>query len=118
MPKDQQIDIIDEIYDLRPAQPTIDDWHIRKVSGKVPQPDTGASDEYYTPRAKAASRDLVVRTPPSRSPTIGRGTDGACINNGRTVPGEKGNDSTGACDGQSEPDDAPKRPAKPILLPH
>src|SRR5215813_7052189 len=70
------------------------------------------------PRAKAASRDLVVRTPPSRSPTIGRGTDGACINNGRTVPGEKGNDSTGACDGQSEPDDAPKRPAKPILLPH
>ena len=49
MPKDQQIDIIDEIYDLRPAQPTIDDWHIRKVSGKVPQPDTGASDEYYTP---------------------------------------------------------------------
>ena len=55
--------------------------------------------------------------PPSRSPTIGRGTDGVCINNGRTVPGEKGNDSTGACDGQSEPDDAPKRPAKPILLP-
>ena len=34
------------------------------------------------------------------------------------VSGEKGNDGTGACDGDGEPDDAPKRPTKPILLPH
>src|SRR5262249_637132 len=120
MPKDQQIDIIDEIYDLRPAQPTIDDWHIRKVSGKVPQPDTGASDEYYTPGRRRHLAILLFERRHRVRPPIGRGTDGACIkiNNGRTVPGEKGNDSTGACDGQSEPDDAPKRPAKPILLPH
>ena len=34
------------------------------------------------------------------------------------VSGEKGNNSTGDNDGQGEPDDAPKWPAKPVLLPH
>jgi hypothetical protein len=34
------------------------------------------------------------------------------------VSGEKGNDSAGAYDDQVKPDDAPKRPTKPILLPH
>ena len=34
------------------------------------------------------------------------------------VSGEKGNDSTGAYDGNSEPDDAPQWPAETVLLPH
>ena len=34
------------------------------------------------------------------------------------VSGEKGNDSAGTYDGDSEPDDAPKWPAKTILFPH
>ena len=34
------------------------------------------------------------------------------------VSGEKGDHGTGARDGDREPDDAPKWPAKPVLLPH
>ena len=34
------------------------------------------------------------------------------------VSGEKGDDGTGTCDGDREPDDAAKGPAEAVLLPH
>jgi hypothetical protein len=34
------------------------------------------------------------------------------------ISGEKSNHSTGTCDGDGEPDNAPKRPAETVLLPH
>src|SRR5262245_18298745 len=118
MPKDQQIDIIDEIYDLRPAQPTIDDWHIRKVSGKVPQPDTGASDEYYTPGRRRHLAILLFERRHRVRPLIVPSIDAVSVNNGRTVSGEQGDHGTRAYDSQGEPDDTSQRQAEPVLLPH